>query len=327
MSGFVDSFHASEHPWVTAGREQIRFGIGFVGAELDWEKLSGQTRMAESMGFDAIWVPDHPVLIPDPWTKLAALAVSTERIRLATLVSCVYYRDALLLARVAADVDRLSGGRLVLGVGMGDLPQEFEQMGLPYPAVPDRQRAVAETIEAVRGLWRGEPFSYQGSHVRLSEAFLGSSPIQQPHVPILIAGGGEKVTLRQVAKYADASNFGAHAMTGGAATIEDVRRKCDVLRKYCEQEGRAADSVLRTHITLPLCLGDPASVTKRAEAIPAFVREPLRAAEVLMTVEEAIASFRALVDAGIRYFVAAIWDDDMETLHALAEKVIPAVVG
>jgi alkanesulfonate monooxygenase SsuD/methylene tetrahydromethanopterin reductase-like flavin-dependent oxidoreductase (luciferase family) len=98
----------------------------------------------------------------DCWTTLAALAVHTERLRLGSLVSCVYYRPAALLARMAADVDRLSGGRLVLGLGVGDIPHEFAQLGLTEPPFPERAAALAETIALVRGLWDEAPVTLRG---------------------------------------------------------------------------------------------------------------------------------------------------------------------
>src|SRR6185436_10332788 len=106
------------HPWVADGQGKIRFAVG-SGPFADWAERLEFVRMAEDLGFDACWAYDHPTRLADCWTTLAALAVATKKIRLLSLVSCIYYRSPILLARQAADVDRLSGGRLILGIGIG----------------------------------------------------------------------------------------------------------------------------------------------------------------------------------------------------------------
>ena len=128
------------HPWVAEQEHRVRFGI-YNGPLADWPALRAHARDVERLGFDSLWIGDHTMLYPvDCWTTLAALAVHTERLRLGPLVSCIYYRSPALLARMAADVDRLSRGRLVLGLGIGDLPKEFEQLGLTEPPFAERAR-------------------------------------------------------------------------------------------------------------------------------------------------------------------------------------------
>ena len=161
----------------------------------------------------------------DSWTVLAAIAARGTTLRLGALVSCIYYRNPGLLARLAADVDVLCDGRLVLGVGIGNTPSEFEKMGLSLPSVVERQRALEETLDIVRGMWQGPPFTYSGAQFEVKGASV-RLPVQQHHVPVMIAGGGERVTLRQVARYADVANFGPSSHSGGAASLDDVRRKC-----------------------------------------------------------------------------------------------------
>jgi alkanesulfonate monooxygenase SsuD/methylene tetrahydromethanopterin reductase-like flavin-dependent oxidoreductase (luciferase family) len=143
---------------------------------------------------------------------------------------------------MSADVDRMSAGRLVLGLGIGDVLPEFEQLGLRFPSTRDRLQALEETIRIVRGVVGEAPFTYQGHQFWVTNATLPFGPIQQPHLPLLIAGGGERVTLRQVAQYADMSNFGEHVYTGGAQSVADVRRKLDVLDRHCDALGRPPES-------------------------------------------------------------------------------------
>jgi alkanesulfonate monooxygenase SsuD/methylene tetrahydromethanopterin reductase-like flavin-dependent oxidoreductase (luciferase family) len=195
-------------------------------------------QLAEALGIDSYLLPDHPTIGYECWTALAAVAMATNRIRLGTLTSCIYYRNPVLLARAASDVDRISNGRLVLAIGIGDVESEFVAFGIPWRSVHERQQALEETVHILRGLWSEQPFTYQGAHFQVKEANGAPGPLQQPHVPLIIAGGGERVTLRQVAQHADASNFAASTLAGSAFTLEDVQRKYAVLRQHCAEIGR-----------------------------------------------------------------------------------------
>jgi alkanesulfonate monooxygenase SsuD/methylene tetrahydromethanopterin reductase-like flavin-dependent oxidoreductase (luciferase family) len=184
-----------KHPWVAQSQNTVRFGVA-CGPWWEPHALIKYVRAIEELGVDSFWAIDHPVIFgADCWSMLAALATTTERIRLGSLVSCVYYRHPALLARMAADVDRLSQGRLVLGLGMGDSAVEFERMGIPLLPVPQRQQGLEETIRIVNGLWSGEPFSFTGEQFNVSEATVAPGPVQQPHMPVVIAGGGELADL------------------------------------------------------------------------------------------------------------------------------------
>jgi alkanesulfonate monooxygenase SsuD/methylene tetrahydromethanopterin reductase-like flavin-dependent oxidoreductase (luciferase family) len=280
------------HPWIAESDQRVRFGLGTLVWRAGGELLRlGQN--AEHLGFDSYWVQDLPMGGPDCWTSLAALAVTTQRLRLGSIVSCVYYRSPVLLARHAADVDRFSGGRLVLGIGFGDQEDEFRQMNLPVPPVPERQAALEETVRIVRGLWTGKPYTFSGRHFSLQNATLPAGPVQQPYVPVLIAGGGERVTLRQVAEYGDMSNFGENVHTG-----------------------------------LPVVVGESstaleAKLEARFGAVPADRSALHQTSIVSGTPEDLIGYYHGLIDLGIRYFIAAIYADDNESRELLARRVMP----
>lgn len=315
------------HPWVTAGQGTIRFGL-LADPSRDWPAFLDSARLAEDLGFDSYWVTDHPMSYADCWTTLMALAMATKTIRLGTSVSCIYYRSPVLLARMAADVDGLSNGRLILGVGIGDFAEEFDQLGIPFPSVRERQQALEETIQIVRGLWREEPLTYQGACFRLNKATGTPGPVQQPHVPLMIGGGGERVTLRQVAQYADVANFAAHSWAGSAFTLADVTRKYDVLRRHCEALGRPYECILRTYWNAPVILAEThAAVQAKVATISEERQESFRSSMVATTPREAIAHYRALAAAGVQYFMAGLWGYDIETMRLLAEHVMPEVVA
>jgi alkanesulfonate monooxygenase SsuD/methylene tetrahydromethanopterin reductase-like flavin-dependent oxidoreductase (luciferase family) len=313
------------HPWVAEGQHSIRFGAMIMDQGNDWLHLSDWVQMAEGFGFDSYWVSDHPFLYQDCWTTLAALAQATRKIRLGTLVNCVFYRSPALLARLAADVDRLSNGRVILGVGIGDLPQEFEWLGIPVLSTKARQQVLEEAIQTIRELWHGEDLPYQGTYLQ-GQPYLPGKPVQHPRIPLLIAGGGERVTLRQVAQYADIANFGAHAIIGGAYEIADVVRKYDVLRRHCEAQERPYDSIMRSHLTIPLVLAEThEALQTKLESLPQGWLKMFGSSLIAGVPQEVISSYQALASAGVQYFICSLFRDDMETLRLLAEQIMPAV--
>jgi alkanesulfonate monooxygenase SsuD/methylene tetrahydromethanopterin reductase-like flavin-dependent oxidoreductase (luciferase family) len=311
------------HPWVTNGQGRVRFGI-VGGPQGDWSTLRDFVQMVEGLGFDSYWRADHPLLTPDCWTTLAAIAGSTDRLRLGSMVSCIFYRNPVLLARTVADVDRISHGRVILGLGAGDMAAEFRAMGLDYPPLGERRAALAESLQVVPRLLRGETVSYDGRHCRMEEVTLRPLPVQQPYVPLVVAGGG-KHTLRLVAEFADASNLAAESWGGAAATHAEVRQKYELLQAHCTAAGRPYTSVLRTYHFVPTLLGDSETVLAAKRDRAAQLLAMAGAGALVGTPEQALARLQPLVDAGCQYFTFAVFDPD--TLRLLADRVTPQLRG
>ena len=319
------------HPWVNEFRGRIGWGLQAFARSEDpspARRVIDAGLLADELGFDAYFLGDHPAYAPEAWLHLGALAVLTNRVRLGTVVLCAGYRAPVLIARLPADLDNLSAGRAILGLGHGWNGTEFAQLGLPFPLVPERQAALAEAIEIIRGVWGAEPFSYQGRYHSTEQEQILPPPLQRPTLPLVLAGAGERRALRLVARYADACNFGPGHATGLARSTDDIQVKNSVLDRYCMDAGRDPRTVLRTHFTSWLMLASTASAAraKLADYYPPGINEEQRFSRVVGTPTRVAAYYQELVDAGMQYFVVQTLDAaDVETIELLAREVIPAV--
>jgi alkanesulfonate monooxygenase SsuD/methylene tetrahydromethanopterin reductase-like flavin-dependent oxidoreductase (luciferase family) len=321
------------HPWVRQFQSRIGWGLQAFAQPDDPHpaaSILATGRLADSLGFDAFFIGDHPAYASDAWLHLTVLALQTERIRLGSVVLCAGYRPPVLTARLAADLDNLSSGRFILGLGHGWNAAEFAQLGLPFPPVPERQRALAESIEIILGVWGDQPFTYQGEFYSTENGWVQPPPIQKPAPPLILAGAGERTALRLVARYADACNFGAGHSTGLARTADEVRHKNALLDKYCCEIDRDPGSVLRTHFTswLMIAPSEKAAQAKRDRYYPNGLNEEQQYSRVIGTPEQVAAYYQGLVDAGMQYFVVQTLDaTDSESIELLAREVTPLVVA
>lgn len=291
--------------------------------------------LVEQLGFDGCFIFDHPTIQADPWTTLSFLAGLTSRVRLGSVVNCVSYRHPTMLARLTTDLDNLSRGRTMLGLGIGWLVPEFAALSLPYESATDRFAALEEALQIIPGVWGDEKFSYDGKYYQVGPVRISPPPLQ-PGPPIMIGGSGEKKSLRLVAKYADACNVSDMVRTEQGEVRGDspvvLAHKFEVLKGYLAEYGRAYDEVLRTHFTLRMVLGRSEQVA--ADKVAAFrqgasgspgTRRAHPSAFVTGTPEQVIPYYQSLVDAGAQYFVVQIDATDTETLELLATEVMPRV--
>jgi F420-dependent oxidoreductase-like protein len=190
----------------------------------------------EQLGYHSVWLDDHlmfgkrPVL--ECWTTLATLSSLTTRIRLGTMVLCSSFRSPALLAKMAATLDVISGGRLEFGIGAGAQKEEHVAYGMPFPEAKIRIEHMKEVVEIIKKMWTEKKASYKGKHYEINEAICEPKPVQKPHPPITIGGGGEKLTLKVTAQYADRYDFGY------LPSLELYKHKLEVLENYCRAVGR-----------------------------------------------------------------------------------------
>lgn len=319
----------ARHPWVAKADDGVRFGIQTFqrrGSDDPIPDLIAIAQLVERLGFDGFFLGDHPARVSDPFAVLGGISQHTERVMLGSVVLCAFYRNPAYLARLAADLDHLSRGRLMLGLGVGWDESEFRALSVPLLSARERQDGLEEAIEIIEGLWGSEPFTYQGAYFSVESMQVEPGPFQG-RVPLMIAGGGERRTLRQVAQFADACNFGPGAVTGNADEPSDVRHKLDVLRHHCDDVGRDYDEILRTHFTGWLIMApDQAALDRKlARMFPEGV--PDRPGFLLLGTPSEIAEYYAArAEAGMQYFVIQVIDNaDHETLELLANEVAPHV--
>lgn len=213
-------------------------------------RLGRMARLAEDVGYASVSVMDHFFQIPhvgsvsDPmlesYTTLGFLAASTSRVQLGAVVSAVTYHQPAVLVKQVTTLDVLSAGRAFLGMGAGYFEREHLGLGIPFPPAAERLRREEEALQIAHWMWGGKTAPYEGRYYRLAEPLNVPAPVTRPHPPIIIGGGGERQTLRLVAKYGDACNLSTRQGT------DAVRHKLDVLRSHCQREGRDFASIKKT---------------------------------------------------------------------------------
>jgi F420-dependent oxidoreductase-like protein len=289
-----------------------------------FEAVKEKAQWAETHGFAWFSVLDHMIQIPrvgaqeepvlEGWTALAGLAAVTSRIRLATLATAVGYRNPAHLAKIAASVDLISRGRLTLGIGAGFFEDEYRQYGWEFPPqAATRIQQMEEAVQLILKMWTEPRTTFRGRYFHVEDAILEPKPVQKPRPPVMIAGGGEQMTLRAVARLADACNI-----VGG--DIAEVRHKLAVLRGHCDEAGRDYDTIEKTHVEHWLLARNAAAVTAKRERLAA--RGPFRG--FVGTVSEAIDLIGQYQDAGVDLLINSNNQrNDEETRELFVSDVMP----
>jgi F420-dependent oxidoreductase-like protein len=287
-----------------------------------FEAAKAKAQWAENHGFVWFSVMDHLIQIggvgaPDEpfmegWTVLSALAAVTSRIRLATLATSVGYRNPAHLAKIAACVDLISRGRLTLGIGAGYFETEYRQYGWEFPERPAvRIRQMEEAVRLILAMWTEPRTTFRGRYFHVEDAILEPKPAQRPRPPLMIAGGGEQLTLRAVARLADACNVGGEP--------ETVRHKLAILRAHCDAAQRDYDAIEKTHNNSWMLARNEAAVAAKRERLSA--RGPLRG--FVGTVSQAVDLIGQYQDAGVQLLINSDYRNDAETNELLASEIMP----
>ena len=302
--------------------------VGIADPFEQYEAMTRAARAAEAAGFDSIWVYDHFHTVPVPteettfeaWTITAGLVRDTQRVRVGQMVTCNGYRSPALLAKMASTVDAMSNGRLICGLGAGWYEHEWRAYGYGFPDVPVRMGMFREACEVIHQMWTADAPVFQGKYYTIDK------PINRPrgagtgHPEMWIGGGGEKVTLKLVAQYADGCNVG-----GG--NPDTIRQKVAVLRGHCETLGRDPSTIAVSTSIEDVHLLRPGEDPAQAHAWTAgrMTLDQYQSRYKILTADQLTEQIQGVVDAGATYVLVYLAGlaYDQEMVHRFAQDVMP----
>ena len=329
-----------------------RLDLVGIDPALHWGVMDGLARRFDAVeDWESLWVYDHFHTVPKPsdeatheaWTLMAAFAASTNRIRLGQMCTCMAYRNPAFLAKVAATVDIISGGRVEMGIGAGWYEHEWRAYGYGFPEARDRLGALRDGVEIFRQMWMQGSATYAGRYYTVDGAICAPRPLQGTSVPgspangmpMWVGGGGEKVTLKIAAQYADYTNF--------FGDLAEFTRKNEILKEHCRTVGRDESEIVRS-INVNVFIGETEVelqdrldwyLDQRVRACglqEAVVRreiDGLRGSVGCGTPDQVVERLTALRDAGLGYTIAYFADAayDTTSIDLFERAVIPELKG
>jgi F420-dependent oxidoreductase-like protein len=279
----------------------IRFGVQTAPQHVTYQQIVDIWKLADELGYDSAFTFDHFMpIFSDPngpcfegWSLLAALAAQTKRLKVGVLVTGNTYRYPIVVAKMAATIDHVSNGRLILGMGAGWFEQESTAYGMPFYTVGGRARRLAESLQVMKLLFTQERSSFDGKYYQLKDAPFEPKAVQRPHPPILVGGVGPKLLQPIAARYADIWNFFADP------DVAKTKALCEQFDGVCQQVGR-----------------DPRQIEKSAG---------IRAQLLDGAPKDVRATLQALVDVGVRHFIIALPQPyEPSLVRSFAKDVMPA---
>ncbi len=304
----------------------VRLGALCWNQYTDWPSLLEAGRRADRLGYDTLWTWDHvyPIVgshegpMFEAWLTLAAWAQATERVRIGLMVGANTFREPTLTAKMATTLDHISSGRAMLGIGGAWFETEHEAFGFEFGSgFPERLRWLGEALPIRRGMLRGERPTAGGPRYR-AKAVRNDPPPLQERLPLVVGGGGEKVTLKLVAKYADANNVG-----GG---LENVKKKERILLEHCEREGRDPAEIERTTGVGTVIIRDSREEARRVhrEMFERNGKARLWQDQPVGTPEDVLAFVQPYPEIGYRHLIAGFPSPhDEESMARFATEVRP----
>ena len=304
----------------------IRFGVKTSQARDygDYDALRRVWLEAEKLGFHSGWLFDHlfelpgagPSLEPclECWTSISALAAETKRIRLGVTVLCATYRNPALLAKMASTLDVISNGRLEFGIGAGWAGVEHEAYGFPFDKPAIRIGRLRESVKIIRSMWTEEKTSFHGKYYDIEDAVNNPKPVQKPHPPIWIGGGGEGLTLKVIAELADGCNF------IGLSPVE-YSHKLDVLGEHCVKLGRKVDDIQKSWQGRILIARDEAELSEMKHKMGEIDEEH----NIVGTPDHCVEKIREYTNLGVSCFMLVFpgATRDAGPMQLFSEMVMP----
>ena len=316
-----------------------RFDLVDIDPAQHWQTMRSLAQRADAGPWESLWVYDHFHTTPVPseeatheaWTLMSAFGASTSRIRLGQMCTCMGYRNPAYLAKVAATVDHVSGGRVEMGIGGGWYEHEWRAYGYGFPEVPERLRMLREGVDIMHQAWTTGAATLDGTHYRVDGAIVRPLPVQEGGIPIWVAGGGEKVTLRIAAQFASYTNF--------AGSLDEFDHKAEVLRGHCERLGRDASEITLSSNFNAIVAPTEAEARDRLAAVIArltphvgeeraqHIEREYLTSDAFGTPDQIVERLRARADHGLCYTIVYFPElaYDISSAELFEREVIPAL--
>ncbi len=302
-----------------------RMDLHGISPENQWDTILKASKDIEDLNYESVWVYDHFHTVPSPtqdptfecWSLMAALSQVTEKLRIGQMCTCNSYRNPAYLTKVASTIDSMSGGRLEFAIGAGWYDQEYKAYGYDYPSAGIRLKMLEEALQIYIAMNTQEKATFEGEYYSIKNAINQPKPLQKPYPPLWVCGGGEKVTLKLLAKYGDYGNWDVD--------VDGFIHKSEILKNHCEQQERDFSSIKKTLHTNVIIGENQKDLDNKIEKISTvtgipkemYIDKPLVGTQekVFNTVDE----FKS-VDCSyiIAYIPDIVWGNSLEIL---SEKI------
>ena len=301
-----------------------RMDLNGIPIEEQWNTIITSAKNIEELNYESIWVYDHFHTVPKPtqdptfecWTLMSALSQTTEKVRLGQMCTCNSYRNPSYLTKVASNIDVMSNGRLEYAIGAGWYDHEYKAYGYEYPSDGERLKMLEESLIIYKLMTTEEEPKFEGKYYSIDGAINQPKPIQKPYPPLWVCGGGEKVTLKLLAKYGDYGNWDVD--------VEGFIHKSNVLKQHCENEGRDFTEIGRTLHTNVLIANSEDELKTKISKLSTYTNIPedyYFNRPLIGTKDKVFDTINQFKEAGCSYLIAyvpdVVWGDTLDILSEL----------
>ena len=301
-----------------------RMDLNSIKLEDQWNTIINSASKIEELGYESIWVYDHFHTVPKPtqdptyecWTLMSALSQTTSKVRLGQMCTCNSYRNPAYLTKVASNIDVMSNGRLEYAIGAGWYDHEYKAYGYEYPTAGIRLKMLEESLIIYKKMTTEETPSFNGEFYKIDGAINQPKPIQKPYPPLWVCGGGEKVTLKLLAKYGDYGNWDVD--------VEGFIEKSKILQEHCDNVGRNFEEIGRTLHTNVLISENQKDLDTKIRKLSTYTNIPedyYHERPLIGTKDKVFTTLNQYKEAGCEYLIAYIpdivWGDTVDFLSEL----------
>ncbi len=301
-----------------------RMDLNGIEQENQWNTILNSANRIEELNFESIWVYDHfhtvPLPTQDPtyecWTLMSALSQTTSKVRLGQMCTCNSYRNPAYLTKVASNIDVMSGGRLEYAIGAGWYDHEYKAYGYEYPTAGIRLKMLEESLQIYKLMTTEDTPIFNGEYYQIDGAINQPKPIQKPYPPLWVCGGGEKVTLKLLAKYGDYGNWDVD--------VDGFRNKSQILKKHCEEQNRNYDEIGRTLHTNVVIGDNKKDLQSKISKLAKYTNLPedyYYERPLIGTKDEVFETLKSYEAEGCSYLIAyvpdIVWGDTLDILSEL----------